>query len=38
MRDSTPSQLAFMETELERLIGIGAWRKGEDPLGSLRCF
>lgn len=28
MRDATPSQLAFMETELERLIGIGAWEEG----------
>jgi hypothetical protein len=27
MREATPSQLAFMETELERLIGIGVWEE-----------
>lgn len=28
MRDATPGQLAFMETELQRLIKIGAWEEG----------
>ena len=30
MRDATPSQLEFMDSELERLIAMGAWEEGHN--------